>query len=335
MYVLKINLEDDLGKENIISIDMGGTKILAAVINSKEGIKAKIKKQTYPNINRKLYIKILTEIIFDLISKAKLKISDIKAVSLGIPGSLNPYTGVVGVAPNIGLRNFPLKEKLQEKISIPVLIENDVNLGALGIQKFGVAKNAKNVLVIFIGTGIGGALIIDGRIYRGSNYVAGEIGHILVKKNGPVCGCGNKGCFEAVASRSAIVKEIEKDMKSKKKTILNKLKSPKKPIKSGMLAQAIKANDKLVIKHISSACSTIGIVLANLTNLMNFDMIVLGGGLVEALDHFMVPRIKASFKEYVFSEASKGTRIIASKLGDDAALFGGIALAEEFLNIKV
>ncbi len=314
---------------------MGGTKILAAVINSKEGIKAKIKRPTNPNLNQKSYIKILTEIVFDLISNAKLKITDIKAVSLGIPGALNPYTGVVGLAPNIGLHNFPLKEKLQEKISIPVLIENDVNLGALGIQKFGVAKNAKNAMVIFIGTGIGGALIIDGKIYRGSNYVAGEIGHIILKKNGPVCGCGNKGCFEAVASRSAIVKAIEKEMKSKKKTILNKFKSPKKPIKSRMLAQAIKANDKLVIKHIAGACSTIGMVVANLTNLMNFDLIVLGGGLVEALDHFMIPRIKASFKEYVLNDASKGIKIIASKLGDDAALFGGIALAEEFLNVKV
>jgi len=314
---------------------MGGTKILAAAINSKDGVIAKIKKPTYADINQKSYIKILTEIIYEVISKAKLKILDIKAVSLGIPGSLNPYTGVVGLAPNIGLHNFPLKEKLQSKISVPVLIENDVNLGALGIQKFGVAKNAKNVLVIFVGTGIGGALIINGKIYRGSNFVAGEIGHITVKKNGPICGCGNKGCFEAVASRSAIVKGIEREMKANKKTILNKLKSPKKPIKSKTLAQAIKANDKLVIKHITNACSTMGMVIANLTNLMNFDMIVLGGGLIEALDHFMIPRIKESFKDYVLKDASKGTKIIASKLGDDAALYGGIALAEEFLNIKV
>lgn len=314
---------------------MGGTKILGAVINSKDGIISRVKRPTYANINQKYYIKILSEIVLELISDVKLKPSDIKAVSLGIPGSLNPYTGIVGLAPNIGLHNFPLKEKLQEKISIPVLLENDVNLGALGIQKFGVAKKAKNVLVIFVGTGIGGALIIDGKIYRGSNFVAGEIGHIIVKKDGPVCGCGNKGCFEAVASRSAIVREIERDIKAKKETIISKLKSPRKPIKSKMLAQAIKTEDKLVIKHISNACYTMGTVIANLTNLMNFDMVVLGGGLIEALDHFMVPKIKASFKEYVLKDASKGIKIISSKLGDDAALYGGIALAEEFLGINI
>jgi glucokinase len=314
---------------------MGGTKILAAVINSKEGVIAKIKKPTYADVNQKIYIKVLAEIVNELISKAKLKTSNIKAISLGIPGSLNPYTGVVGLAPNIGLHNFQIKKKLQEKISIPVLIENDVNLGALGIQKFGVAKKAKNILVVFVGTGIGGAIIIDKKIYRGSNFVAGEIGHIKVDEKGPVCGCGNKGCFEAVASRSAIVRDIEKEIKTNKNSIISKLKSPKKPIKSKMLAQAVKAGDKLVVKHISNACKTMGVVLAGLTNLMNFDMIVLGGGLIEALDDFMLPKIKESFNEYVLNDASKGLKIIASKLGDEAALYGGIALAEEFLEIKV
>ena len=314
---------------------MGGTKILAAVINSKEGVIAKLKKPTYADVNQRIYIKVLTEIVNELISKAKLKTSNIKAISLGIPGSLNPYTGVIGLAPNIGLHNFPIKKKLQEKISIPVLIENDVNLGALGIQKFGVAKKAKNVLVAFIGTGIGGAIIIDKKIYRGSNFVAGEIGHIIVDEKGPVCGCGNKGCFETIASRSAIVRNIEEEIKANKKTILNKLKSPKKPIKSKMLSQAVKAGDKLVIKHISNACKTMGVVLAGLANLMNFDMIVLGGGLIEALDDFMLPKIKESFNEYVLNDALKGLKIISSKLGDEAALYGGIALAEEFLDIKI
>ncbi len=208
-------------------------------------------------------------------------------------------------------------------------------MGALGAHKFGEAKKSRNMLAVFIGTGIGGGIIIDGKIYRGSNYSAGEIGHVIVDKNGPVCGCGNKGCFETFASRSAIAKNIVAELKTKKKSILKKIISPNKPIKSRMLAAAVKSNDRLVIKHISNACDTIGLVLANSANLMNFDMIVLGGGLIEALDYFMLPKIKESFKKYAFKDASKNLKIIANNLGDDVALYGGIALAEEFLKIKI
>lgn len=208
-------------------------------------------------------------------------------------------------------------------------------MGALGAHKFGEAKKSRNMLAVFIGTGVGGGIIIDGKIYRGSNYSAGEIGHVIVDKNGPVCGCGNKGCFETFASRSAIAKNIVAELKTKKKSILKKIISPNKPIKSRMLAAAVKSNDRLVIKHISNACDTIGLVLANSANLMNFDMIVLGGGLIEALDYFMLPKIKESFKKYAFKDASKNLKIIANDLGDDVALYGGIALAEEFLKIKI
>ena len=216
-------MEHKLEKKYIISIDMGGTKILAAVINSKDGIVAKIKEPTEAGGNPKEYISKLAAIVSNLIDKSGLKKSSIKAVSLGIPGSLNPYTGVVGLAPNLGLKNFSVKEQLQKLVKIPVLIENDVNLGGLGVKKFGIGKNAKNMLAVFVGTGIGGALFFEGKIYRGSGFVAGEIGHTVVKKNGPKCGCGNHGCLEAIASRSAIVKQIEADIKSGKKSVISKM----------------------------------------------------------------------------------------------------------------
>ncbi len=308
---------------------------MAAVINSEEGIIARIKRPAELSGNPKGYLNSIIEIVNDLIDKTKLKKKNIKAICIGIPGALNPHTGIVSLAPNLGLKKFNIKEKLQKKNSIPVLIENDVNLGALGAYKFGKAKNSKNMLAVFIGTGIGGGIIIDGKMYRGTNYSAGEIGHVIVDKKGPVCGCGNKGCFETFASRSAIVKNIMSDLKAKKKSILKKLILPNKPIKSRMLAAAVKSNDNLVIKHIANASDTIGLVLANSANLMNFDMIVLGGGLIEALDYFMLPKIIESFKKYALKDASKNIKIIANDLGDDVALYGGIALAEEFLKIKI
>jgi glucokinase len=153
-----------LNKNFIISIDMGGTKILSAAINSEQGIIARVKKATDRNVNQNSYIKTIAEIVNETISEAKLNPDQVKAVCLGIPGSLNPFTGKISVAPNLGIRNLNIVEKLKKYITYPVLIENDVNQGALGIRHFGLGKNAKDMLVVFIGTGIGGAFIFDGKL---------------------------------------------------------------------------------------------------------------------------------------------------------------------------
>jgi len=314
---------------------MGGTKILAAVINSKDGIIARAKIATKSDSSEKAYIESLAAITHEAISISGLKESKIKAVCLGIPGSVNPYTGRIGLAPNLGLKNFYIKEKLQKKIHVPVLIENDVNLGALGIKNFGVGKKNKNILVMFVGTGIGGALIFDRKIYRGTNFMAGEIGHMIVQENGPLCGCGKKGCFEAVASRTAIVRNILSDKRTKKKSKIGKLVPSGEKIKSKALAEAVRKKDKIVLEHLKNACDVIGVVSANVSNLLNVDMIVYGGGLMEALGDAMLPMIKTSYYKNVLSDAAKGTKLVKSKLGDDAAIYGGIALAEEFLGVKV
>jgi glucokinase len=322
-------------QKSVVSVDMGGTKILASIINSKEGIVAKVKKATDPNSSKAEYIDSLAGIVNDVINEASIKEKHIEAVCLGVAGSVNPHTGVIGLAPNLGLKDFNIKEKLKEKVSIPVLIENDVNLGALGIKNFGVGKKAVNMLAVFIGTGIGGGLILDGKIYRGSKFAAAEIGHVFVDKNGPVCGCGNRGCFEAIASRTAIVNKIIDDIKSGKKSELTDMVKAGERIKSKSLAKAVDNDDKIVIKRISDGCDIIGGVLASLSNFMNFDMIVLGGGLIEALDSFMLPKIEIAFHDHVLNSSTEGLKIVPSKLGDDAAIWGGIALAEEFLGVKV
>lgn len=328
-------MEVKLNSNSIVSIDMGGTKILAAVINSKNGIISRAKTATKSNSSEKDYIESLTDIIHQIVKQSQLKPNNIKAVCLGIPGSVNPYTGKIGLAPNLGLKNFFIKEKLQKKIAYPVLIENDVNLGALGISKFGVGKKSKNMLVMFIGTGIGGALIFDGKIYRGTNFMAGEIGHMIIQEDGPLCGCGKKGCFEAVASRTAIVRDILADKRTKKKSIIGKLVPPGEKIKSRALAEAVRKKDKVVFEHLRNACNIIGIVSASISNLLNIDMIVYGGGLMEALGDDLLPIIKTSYYKHVLADAAKGTKLVKSKLADDAALYGGIALVQEFLGVKV
>jgi glucokinase len=333
--IFLINKDSKLAAKFIVSVDMGGTKILASVLNSKQGIVSKEKKSTKVDEGSKVYINDLVEIINSVINKTKVKPDQIIAVSIGIPGSVNPVTGNIGLAPNLGLKNFNIKKSLERRIHYPVLVENDVNLAALGIKNFGVGKNGNNILVVSVGTGIGGGLIINNKLYRGSNFVAGEIGHIPVIKNGPLCGCGRKGCFEAVASRTAIVRDIIGDIKNGKRSVLKEFVKSGKKIKSGSLKSAISKKDKVVIKRVTEASETIGEVLAGLSNLMNFDMIVLSGGLIEALDKFMLPVIKTTFNQHILKDSAYGLKIVSSKLADDAAIYGGISLVEEFLELRI
>jgi glucokinase len=227
----------------------------------------------------------------------------------------------------LGIKNFNIKGELQKSFNIPVLLENDVNLAALGINKYEFAGKVNNMLVVFVGTGIGGGLLFNGSIYRGSSFFAGEIGHMLVNS---LSSSKKKTAFEDVASRTAIVKRINNELaKGKKSNVLDFVKGDK--IKSSALAKAVASGDKLVIKEVKKATKIIGSLLGSITTLLNIDTIVLGGGVVEAMGDFILEEVKKSFKKSVLPEAGENAKIIITNLGDDAPLYGGIALAEEFI----
>lgn len=318
-------------KNFIISIDLGGTKILSALINSANKIVAKEKISTDIMNGKEGLIKAIVESVKKIMSDNEVSEREIKAICLGVPGTVNPYTGLISSAPNLGIKNFNIKEALLKYFSIPLLIENDVNLAGLGIKNFEFNKDTNNMLVVFVGTGIGGALFFEGKIYRGSSFFAGEIGHMKVNSKGNLLSKDKNSTFETIASRTAIVRDIKKELNKGKKSVLKEYKSPKKILKSKALADAVNRGDSLAIKYVNKSSATIGTVLGSLTTLLNLDTIVLGGGVVEAIGDFMLPKVKKAFKKSVLPEPGKVVKIVKTKLGDDAALFGGIALAEEFL----
>ena len=315
----------------IISVDLGGTKILAALINSQNRIIHRVKIPTEIKKGKSYLVKSIAQSVKKVLSDKKLTEKEIKAICLGVPGTVNPETGIIGRAPNLGIVNFNIKEALASKFKIPVLIENDVNFAGLGILKTELRNKAKNMLVVFIGTGIGGALFFDGKLYRGSSFYAGEIGHMRIGAKGNIAVSKNSSTLELCASRTAMVRDIKKDLSENKKSILKEYKSPKKTLKSKALADAVKKNDKVAVKHVEKAAKIIGTSLGSVATLLNIDTIVLGGGVIEAMHKFMVPIIKTAFKEAVLPEPGKFVKIYETKLGDDAPLYGGIPLAEEFL----
>jgi len=319
-----------LQNKNLITVDLGGTKILSALLNGQDQIVDRFKEPTKITGEIDPIIEGIKKSVDTLIENNSLSSNDITAICLGVPGTVNPNTGLIGYAPNLGIRDYNIKETLSKYYNIPVLIENDVNLAGLGIQQAELKDNVKNMLVVFIGTGIGAALFIDGKIYRGSSFYAGEIGHMRINPKGRPSK-KSKLTFENIASRTAVVNAIVEEIKNGKKSYLSSIVKKGKRIKSKSLKAAVEAQDELVIEHLTGSARIIGSVLGSIATLLNLDSIILGGGVIESLNDFMLPKIRKAFNKAVLPEPGKIVKIDYTRLGDDAPLYGGIKLAQEFL----
>ncbi|MEY2429217.1 MAG: glucokinase, partial [Verrucomicrobiota bacterium] len=216
----------------------------------------------------------------------------------------------------------------EKQLGVPVFVENDANIAVLGVHVAELKSKPRNLVGIFVGTGIGGGLIVNGEPYSGFNHTAGEIGHMVIDINGPKCGCGNKGCFEAMASRTAIFHRIKDGIKEGEKTLLTEmLGDALEDLRSGDLRKAIRRGDKFVGKVIEQTAEYIGIGVANLVNILSPEVVVLGGGVIEALADEMMAIITKTAKEHAMPGTLKGVEIIASKLGDNAGITGAAVLA--------
>ena len=318
----------------VVGVDMGGTKILAAVINAEGEIVQQTKRATKPKKGPEEVIERITRCIREAIASAELNPSQIRAIGIGSPGPLDPETGVIIFAPNLGWSNVPLKAKLEANLSIPTFVDNDVNVGTLGEYAFGAGQGVKNLVGIFVGTGIGGGIILDGKLFHGVNKTAGEVGHMIVEAKGPRCGCGNFGCLEAVASRTAITRDLQKAiLKKGKKSKLTELNGGNLDlIRSKAIARAVKHGDKPTIKVMQRAAKYLGISVASIVHFLNPEMIVLGGGVVEAMGDSLLDPIRHAAAEYALPTTMDGVQIVAATLGDNAGVIGASVLARERLS---
>ncbi len=318
----------------VVGVDMGGTKILAAVINGKGEIVQQAKTATKPKKGPDGVIKRIERCIREAIDGAELEPSQIRAIGIGSPGPLDPETGVIIFAPNLGWSNVPLKAKLETIFGIPTFVDNDVNVGTLGEYAFGAGQGVKNLVGIFVGTGIGGGIILDGKLFHGINKTAGEIGHMIVDANGPRCGCGNFGCLEAVASRTAITKALQKAiLKKGQKSRLLKLNGGKlDQIRSQAIAKAVKRGDKPTVKVMQRAGKYLGISVASIVHFLNPEMIVFGGGVIEAMRNSLLDPIRQTAAEYALPTTMDGVQIVKAALGDNAGVIGASVLARQRLS---
>ncbi|MBI5159910.1 MAG: ROK family protein [Micrococcales bacterium] len=315
--------------EYVVGVDLGGTKILAGVFKDPPLCVATAKLSTKQSRGVKSVIERVERCVRDAVDEADLSMKQVAGIGVGAPGAVKFEDGTVIFAPNMeGWRDIPLKAELEKALGVPVFVENDGNVAALGVYVGELQGAPRSMVGMFVGTGIGAGLILGGELYSGFGHTAGEVGHMVLLVDGPRCGCGNKGCLEALASRTAIVQRIKAGIKGGEKTALSGTIDEQGDLKSGDLRKAIRRGDKLVERVVKEASEYIGIAAANLINVLNPEMVVLGGGVLEAMADEMMPVIVESARDHAMPGSMEGVQIVASKLGDDAGITGAAVLAQ-------
>jgi len=311
-----------------VGVDLGGTKILAGVFDTSFSCLARMKLSTKSERGPEGVIERVARCIQDAVDECDLAMKAVRGIGVGAPGTVDTQEGKVIFAPNLGWKDVSLKKALEKQLDVPVFVENDCKLNTLGVYEAELKAKPRHLVGIFIGTGIGAGLILDGKPYAGFNGTAGEVGHMVLDVNGPECGCGNHGCFEALASRRAIFRTIQTAVKKGQETVLTEmLGKDLADLRSGDLRKAIRRGDKFVERVVEQAAEYTGIAVGNLMNLFNAEVIVLGGGMIEQLEEEMLPIIERVAKKHAMPGSAEGVAIKATRLGDDAGITGGAVLA--------
>jgi glucokinase len=317
---------------HVVGMDLGGTKILAAVVDADGRVVSEAKVKTQPEKGPDAVIERMAQAAQEAVQKLKLDWDAVRGIGVGAPGPVDPDAGVVHQTPNLpGWEEVPLASQLAKSLGVPIFLENDVNLGTLGEHVLGAGRGTKDMVGIFVGTGTGGGLILDGKLRSGYRHAAAEIGHMILLADGPVCGCGKRGCVEALASRTAIERDIWAGIAAGRRSLIPELTGgDARQLTSGVLAQAMREGDPLVLEVMARTQWYLGLLTASIVNLIDPEMIVFGGGLLEALgDEFLSP-IRVTARQYFLQQAGVDkVRIVAAKLGDHAGVLGAAALARQ------
>ncbi|MFW5786279.1 MAG: ROK family protein [bacterium] len=314
----------------LIGIDLGGTKMLCAVLDRNYEVLARTKVKVGADRDNETILKSMIEAVESALNDANIDRDALESIGIVSPGPIDFADGVVLETPNLDLSNFPVRDALEKEFACPVLLENDVNAGTYGEYIRGAAAGFRHVVGIFPGTGVGGGLILDGRLFRGSTGGAGEIGHITIEPDGPKCGCGNYGCLEQMASRTAIAKElVGLVISGQSKTILESAGTDIARVRSKTILKAVEAGEQPVIEVVQRAARYMGMGMAAAVNIFDPELIVLGGGLIEKLGHFYVEEAERSMRRHAMQGLVSHVEVRQAQLGDDAAVVGVAALAHE------
>ena len=320
-------------KTHVVGIDIGGTKLATVVADSTGHILSKVRKPTLAEKGPEYALQLLFEMVRETVASADLAQESVSAIGVSCGGPLDTKTGVVYSPPNLpGWDALPLKAQLESEFHIPVTIENDANASALAEYRFGGGRGYEAVLYITMSTGIGGGIVIDGQIYHGANDSAGEVGHQILLPDGPRCGCGKRGCLEALCSGPAIARRAQDTIQkqlvdgTESATALLKLANGHiKNVKSEHVLEAAQTGDILALQLVEETAYYMGWGIANLVNILNPDIVLLGTIAIAAGDLLLNP-IRKNVSKFAMTRPTEAVKIAPAQLGDALGDLAAIAL---------
>ncbi|MBE6865112.1 MAG: ROK family protein, partial [Ruminococcus flavefaciens] len=303
--------------------------IVAGVVDEKYNIIAKASTKTNCPRPEKEIAEDMAKMAVEAVKNADLTLDDIEWIGIGTPGIANSSTGVIEYSNNLGFKDTPMVKYITEFIGredTPVFIENDANAAAYGEYVAGAAKGAKNAVCITLGTGVGGGIIIDGKIYAGSNFAGAEIGHTVIEVDGAQCSCGRKGCFEAYSSATGLIRMSKEAMEQFPESIMNKMAAEKGKVTARTSFDAMRAGDKAAKDVVDKYIKYLAAGITNTINIFQPDVLCIGGGVCNEGDPLLLP-VKELVKKEVYTRNSpKNCEIVIAKLGNDAGIIGAAFL---------
>ncbi len=315
-----------------IGIDLGGTNIAAGIVDENCKILFKGSVPTLANRDGKLIIKDMAALCQRLLDEAGLTVDDIEYAGIATPGTANSETGVVEYANNLPFKNFPIADLLKEYLGVKtVYIENDANAAAKAEAVAGAARGSKYSVMITLGTGLGGGIVIDGKVYSGFNHAGAELGHIVIQKDGKPCSCGRKGCWEAYSSATGLVnmtKErlLEARARGVHSLIDDMIEGDLDRVNARVAFAAMKQGDELGAQIVEEYISYLASGVATIINIFQPNVLSIGGGVCNERDYLLVPLKAKVFAETYSKDPSKQTQIKIAELGNDAGIVGAASL---------
>lgn len=300
-----------------IGVDLGGTNVRVGIVSSKGKILYSLKSPIPRKRNRKTLLHHIAELVEGNLDWAKQKKLKIQGIGLGSPGVLSIKKGIVRQSPNLPeWVNVSIAQYFKKRFKLPFVLENDANAAALSEAWIGAGKKANSVICVTLGTGVGGGIVLNHKIWHGYNDGGGEIGHIVIRDQGEKCRCGNWGCLEVYASATGIVRYAKKLLKTTEtKSFLRD-----QPISSQAIFAAARKKDRLALKVTQHAAEMLGAGLASLVHIFNPEIIVVGGGV--SLNKNLFPPLRAAVKKRCFTQLTQHLKIVPAQLGDNAGLIG-------------
>lgn len=311
-----------------IGIDLGGTNIAAGLVSEDGRIVSKASTPTMNERDYKEIVKDMGKLCSDLIKDNNISEESIISVGIGSPGSINKKDGVIVYSNNLKFENTPMRAELEKYIKKPIYIDNDANCAAWAEVMAGSAKGISDAIMITLGTGVGGGIIVNSKLYSGFNFCGGELGHTVINTDGPVCTCGRRGCFEVYSSATGLIRMTAEKAEKEKNSLLWKYTNSENKFTGRTAFLAAAENDKAAKEVVEEYIKYLAVGVANMINIFQPQVFIIGGGLSNEGENLLAPLREAVFGQLYTRESIPATKIVKAVLGNDAGIIGAALLKE-------